>query len=174
MPFNATKKYDDCLDLLSYTESQRYKTLLSIYERDIYFNKKLIFFEKEVRPTQMNSDESTKMVLFSHLTCKSDSEEGVKKRDNFDMRRSERLHWIRHHIDACGGKGVFIFDHEDRIRGKNTTRTYIYDKPHKYVIVLEPKRSNQEYFYLLTAYYLDEEYGEKQIDKKLKNGTSRL
>jgi hypothetical protein len=32
-------------------------------------------------------------------------------------------------------------------------RTYFYDKDEKYVVVLEPLRSGQEY-YLLTAYYL--------------------
>ena len=40
----------------------------------------------------------------------------------------------------------------------------------KYVVVLEPQmRNNANAYYLLTAYYLNEKYGEKQLKKKLKS-----
>lgn len=47
----------------------------------------------------------------------------------------------------------------------NCNQTYIFDEDEKYVIVLEPYRKCFEY-YLLSAYYLDEEYGIENIKKK--------
>ena len=46
------------------------------------------------------------------------------------------------------------------------TKTYVYDKKEKYVIVLECQRKSS--YYLLTAYYLNKEYEEKGIKKKMK------
>jgi hypothetical protein len=37
----------------------------------------------------------------------------------------------------------------------------------KYVIVFEPQTRNGNSYYLLTAYYLNKKYGEKQMKKKL-------
>ena len=44
---------------------------------------------------------------------------------------------------------------------------YIWNKTRKYVIVLEPQMRNGEAYYLLTAYYMNKEYGEKQMKKRL-------
>ena len=64
---------------------------------------------------------------------------------------------------------IVIFSVSERNQRKrmNVVRTYIYNKTRKYVIVLEPQTRNGEAYYLLTAYYLNKEYGEKQIKKKL-------
>lgn len=53
-----------------------------------------------------------------------------------------------------------------RIQKTQSQKTYIYDKVEKYVIVLEQQRTNA--FYLLTAYHLNREYGEKALLKKMK------
>lgn len=168
MPFNKMLTYSDVLNLNSYSEKQRIAILYSIYERDI-FNNNLKFQGKEVRPTQMNSDLATKDTLFSHLTCKEvEVEGGIKKRDYFDIHRSKRIHWIKFHINVSNPNCIKIFNYKDRIRGRDSIRTYIYDEREKYVIILELKRSSPDYFYLLSAYYLDEKYGEKQIKQKYK------
>ena len=49
---------------------------------------------------------------------------------------------------------------------RKVKKTYIYDTVEKYVIVLEQQRTNA--FYLLTAYHLNKEYGEKALLKKMK------
>ena len=54
----------------------------------------------------------------------------------------------------------------DKKKHMDVTHTYIYDKIHKYVIVFDRKPNRQ--FYLLTAYYLDEPYAEKTLQKKMK------
>ena len=53
-----------------------------------------------------------------------------------------------------------------RIGNQLHTKTYVYDKKEKYVIVLECQRKSS--YYLLTAYYLNKEYAEKGIKKKMK------
>ncbi len=65
---------------------------------------------------------------------------------------------------------VFSVVERDQKNRKDITRTYIYNIPQKYVIVLEPQVRSGNAYYLLTAYYLDEDYGEKQMKKKMKKG----
>ena len=84
------------------------------------------------------------------------------------MNRSQRLHWVKFHIDECLDKEVEFFSKEERVKGKNVFRTYIYDKKQKYVVVLQPQRSGTDY-YLLSAYYLNRSYGEKIMKKKLRS-----
>jgi len=86
---------------------------------------------------------------------------------SFELHRSQRLHWIKFHIEEMKSQNVEVFSFEDRIDRKDVIRTYIYDKVEEYVIILEPQRSKADY-YLLTAYYLNEPGGKKQIKKKLK------
>jgi hypothetical protein len=109
-----------------------------------------------------------------HLTTEEveeTDEQGRKfKRRVFDKYRSERLHWIKPHIEEkIGDSEIEVFSVNERNQRKrmNVARTYIYNKTRKYVIVLEPQTRNGESYYLLTAYYLNKEYGEKQMQKKL-------
>lgn len=108
--------------------------------------------------------------LFKHLTC-----EGVKEKNEngsiytkrvFDMDRSQRLHWINHHVTEKTPCNIDVFTVEEKDSKKRKVRkTYIYDHIEKYVIILEQQRSNA--FYLLTAYYLNKEYGQKALEKKM-------
>lgn len=61
---------------------------------------------------------------------------------------------------------VFSVTERDQKKRCDVTKTYIYDKKEKYVIVLECQRKSS--YYLLTAYYLNKEYAEKSIKKKMK------
>ena len=68
----------------------------------------------------------------------------------FDMSRSRRLHWIRHHVEQLLPDNRLCFS----VAEPRNVRTYIYDVDEKYVIVLEPLRNGTAY-YLLTAYHLE-------------------
>mgnify|MGYP005854910829 FL=1 len=107
--------------------------------------------------------------LFRHLTTREDKDGKGKKLGSrsFEMARSLRLHWIKHHINELKKDNVEVFSYEDRIDRKDVIRTYIYDIDQEYVIILEPQRSGTDY-YLLTAYHLNEPGGKKQIEKKRK------
>ena len=109
--------------------------------------------------------------LFKHLTCE---EVIVKRQDGtkyskrvFEVARSQRLHWINHHIKEKSPSNIDVFTVDERdSKKRKVKKTYIYDKAEKYVIVLEQQRTNA--FYLLTAYHLNREYGEKALLKKMK------
>jgi hypothetical protein len=62
---------------------------------------------------------------------------------------------------------IFSVEERDQKKRVDIIRTYIFDVDQKYVIVLDPQRSKRDY-YLVTAYYLNKEYGEKKIRKLLK------
>jgi hypothetical protein len=56
----------------------------------------------------------------------------------------------------------------DRERRKDVFRNYIFNTVQKYVIVMKPQMRNSKAYYLLRTYYLDEDYGEKMMKKKMK------
>jgi len=139
-----------------------------VFSRDIEQNSFFNFRTKQIRPTKKDDGRSSMESLFDHLTCKaSETSEGNRQRNVFEMARSVRLHWIRYHIEEKKQANIEIFSSEDRINGKTVIRTYIFDVVQNYVIILEPQRSGLDY-YLITAYHLDMEYGKKQILKKHK------
>lgn len=119
--------------------------------------------------------------LFTHLTCKSEEVEGSRggsyKRRIFDRLRSERLHWIAHHVKECSPQSIQVFTLQERDQKKreDVTKTYIYDQAQEYVIILEHQR--QSSYYLLTAFHITEPSVQKQLKKKMlkaqKGGASR-
>ena len=168
--FNLLKKYPELLDLALYpNEKQRNEVLKAIYERDIEDNPSFKFREKRIYP--IKDDGAVEMAReLMHLTCKEVEEDGEKHRV-FDMNRSRRLHWIKPHIEETTGEAdieVFSIVERDQKNRKDIKRTYIYNKTRKYVIVFEPQVRSGNAYYLLTAYYLDEDYGEKIMKKKMK------
>lgn len=96
--------------------------------------------------------------------------------------RSATLKWIDHagstdqfHLEENKKEKVEVFSVEERDQKKrqDVIRTYIYDVEQKYVIVLDPQRTGRDY-YLITAFYLNKEYGEKKIKKLFKKRLEEL
>ncbi len=168
MPLNLTKKYNKLLELVHLNEKERLASLHNIFNRDIVNNPHFKFREKMIRPI-MKDGLPALDILFKHLTYRSiekTDEKGKKynSREVFDFKRSERLHWIWHHIQEK--EDIKIFSVNDRVKGRNKIRTYLFDEKESYVIILEPFRRTNDY-YLLSAYYLQKEYGGiKTIQKK--------
>ena len=167
MPLNLLKIYPQLLEIDYMSVRERTLSLMGIFKRDIEDNNSLNFRTKKIRP--IKGEEPDMQNLFNHLTrVEVIDEKGQKTKERiYESERSKRLHWIRYHIEENKTEKVEIFSIEERVSGADKIRTYIYDVEQKYVIVLEPQRSGLDY-YLLTAYYLDRAYGEKQIQKKLK------
>lgn len=168
MPFNLLKTYPQLLEIAHMNGHQRSGSLRGVFDRDIANNTNCKFRGKQIRPTKQEG-KPPMQTLFRHLTTREDKDEKGKKMGtrSFEMARSVRLHWIKYHIDELKKDNVEIFSYQDRINRKDVTRTYIYDIDQEYVIILEPQRSGTDY-YLLTAYYLNEPGGKKQIEKKMK------
>lgn len=166
MPLNLIKTYSQLLDIVGLTSGQRIVSLKSIFKRDIEDNHNFKFQSKQIRPLKKEGQDSMD-TLFHHLTTREDKDEKGKLLGtrSFELARSQRLHWVKHHIEERKNNNMDIFSFKDRIKGKNIIRTYIYDIEQEYVIILEPQRSGTDY-YLLTAYYLNEPRGKEQIETK--------
>lgn len=176
MAINLLKRYNEHLELLHFNEAQRTVSLRGIFDRDIAENERFQFRTKIIRPLKREGIIDVES-LFSHLTMKSKEikdENGkvIKSRSEFDLHRSKRLHWIWYHIQEKK-IDVKIFSTKERKEGKDVLRTYIFDEKENYVIVLEPQRSNQDY-YLLSAYYLNEDWAKKNMRKKRKKRLPEL
>lgn len=159
--FNLTKKYNQLLELAMLAPEQRKQSLLRIFNRDIAQNDNFNFRSKKIYP--ITKEEQDRMeTLFVHLTTeKVDYKENKREYDSF---RSERLHWIKYHIEENKQDNMLIFSIDDVKYG---IRTYIYDVIEKYVIILEPYRNGQSY-YLITAYYLQGGGDKNKIESKYK------
>lgn len=148
MPFNLTKKYNDLLDLFGMSTSDRTKSLRGVFNRDIQNNPNFSFNGKPIFPTPKENGILAMETLFNHLTSKeADKEEHHRE---FDMSRSQRLHWIKYHVEQQKAERMLYFS----VSEPRGNRTYIYDIDECYVIVLEPRRDKMSY-YLLTAYHLE-------------------
>lgn len=148
MPFNLTKKYNDLLDLLGMNERQRTESLRRIFCRDIENNPAFTFNGKPIYPTPHEDGQIAMENLFNHLT-RQEVDKEIHHRE-FDMSRSQRLHWIKYHVEQQKKDNMLYFS----VAEPRSPRTYIYDIDEKYVIVLEPRRNGTAY-YLLTAYHLE-------------------
>jgi len=166
---NLLKKYPGLLELAYLQEADRTEILRSIFKRDIEDNPDFKFRGVAIYP--IRDEQPAMQTLFNHLTkeeIEEEDEHGKRvKRREFDMHRSVRLHWIRYHIEENKKDSMDIFSAEERVKGRTVIRTYIYDVKEKYIIVLEPQRHRG--YYLLTAYYLNREYGIDQLKRKIKN-----
>mgnify|MGYP001791513092 CR=1 FL=1 len=147
MPLNLLKKYNALLELVAMNPKDRDKSLRGVFNRDIVNNISFIFRSKQVNPTSKDG-ETPMETLFSHLTTKM-TDTRTRKRE-FEIKRSIRLHWVKHHIDEKKVDNMLVFS----VNEPEGVRTYIYDKDEKYVIVLEPLRIKSEY-YLLSAFYVE-------------------
>ena len=146
MTLNLLKRYNELLDLLALTEYQRKQSLLGVFNQDIVNNTNFKFKTKQILPTPTDGVISME-TLFSHLTTVIVDK--VTRRREFEIHRSQRLNWIRHHIEEKKSDNMLLFS----IKEPEGVRTYIYDIDEKYIIVLEPLRNKNQY-YLLTAYHL--------------------
>lgn len=172
--FNILKRYPELLDLIGLDENERNRDLQLIFKRDIEDNSNFSFRSWPIYPIKAQG-EADMGRLFKHLTCEEimvANEDGMSYPMRvFEMARSQRLHWINHHMKEMTPKNLDVFTVEERDAKKRKVRkTYIYDKVEEYVIVLEQQRTKA--FYLLTTYHLNKEYGKKAIAKKMKKRIS--
>lgn len=177
MPTNFLKTYPDLLELSYLTQPQRTISLLGIFKRDFEDNPALNFRSKKIRP--LKGDQPPMELLFRHLTTEELTERDETGRNYtkrvFEMDRSQRMHWIRFHLEERKPENLQVFSVEERDQKHrmDIIRTYIYDNKQKYVIVLDPQRSKKDY-YLVTAYYLNKELGEKKMKKLVKRKLPEL
>ena len=164
MPLNLLKKYNATLELVAMNPTDREKSLRGVFNRDIVNNTSFIFRGRQLNPTPKDGEVPME-TLFSHLTTQI-TDIRTRKRE-FEIQRSIRLHWVKHHVDEKKEDNMLFFS----VKEPEGIRTYIYDTDEKYVIVLEPLRKKGEY-YLLTAFYVEGKDAKR--DKFIKKYVRRL
>jgi hypothetical protein len=164
MPLNLLKKYNATLELVAMNPKDRDKSLRGVFNKTIVNNTSFTFRGKQLNPTPKDGEVPME-TLFSHLTTQI-TDIRTRKRE-FEIQRSMRLHWVKHHIDEKKEDNMLVFS----VNEPEGIRTYIYDRDEKYVIVLEPLRKKGEY-YLLTAFCVEGKDAKR--DKFIKKYDRRL
>jgi hypothetical protein len=174
MPFNLIKKYPTLLDIQLMSETERLRSLRGVFDKDITNNPDFRFLGKKVYP--IKTDGIIDMDReFMHVTTERvlvEENGRIFKKNVFEFDRSERLHWIRPHTEEQISDSeivVFSLKERDKEKRKDVPRTYLYNITKKYVIVFEPLQRNGNAYFLITAFYLNKEFGVKMIEKKQKN-----
>ncbi len=179
MALNQIKKYPELLEIIHMTPYQRKISLRKIFDRDVTFNEDFTFRAKQIRPTKKDGGDTSLDTVFNHLTTEESEvveDDGSKRKGReFEKDRSQRLHWLRPHVDGKIDAKIRVFSvsERDQRKRKDVIRTYIYNTDEKYVIVMEPQRSNTDY-YLLAAYYLNKKYASKQMSKKIRKSLDEV
>lgn len=149
------KKYDKFL----YNEIY----LGELTEGSLRFNNKKVSFKKH--PIECDKEQT-----YFHLTTKSTNKGIPLSEREPDLRRCERLHWIRpsletDHVDLCG-LSCFVKYVEPY---KNTERTHLFNEQERYLIILEER---ENYYLLITAFYIHENQYLQSTKKRSQRGAN--
>jgi len=134
---------------------QTFGMLYEIFERDF----------KASQPQYQGSPvwsfpevEDGKDVIFWHLTHRYDRQAGERIPD---LRRCERLSWIRRIIENLNKAEVLSWDCRE---GNQTIKTYLWLKNHDFVVLMKkyPNGSRR----LLTSYYVDYPNYRRKLEQK--------
>lgn len=174
MPFNLLKRYPELLDIRGMAEADRLRSLRAVFDKDITNNPDFRFRGKKVYPIKTDGEIDMDREFMHVTTERIEVKESGRLiiRNVFDFDRSERLHWIKPHTEsAINDSEIIIFSlwERDKQKRKDVPRTYLYNRTRGYVIVYEPLQRNGNAYFLLTAFYLNKNFGVKMMEKKLKN-----
>ncbi len=105
--------------------------------------------------------EDGKEKIFWHLTSRDDKETGERLPD---LRRSERLPWVRPMIDQPDQSDVLDWDFEE---GDGTIKTYIWLKEYDFVVIM--KKYPDENRRLITSFWIEYNNTRRKMQKKYDN-----
>ena len=127
--FNILKVYPELLDIVGLSERDRQHDLLAIFKRDIEDNFDFAFRSWRIYPIKAQG-EADMGRLFKHLTCEEimvECEDGTKySKRVFEVARSQRLHWINHHIKEKTPSNIDVFtvrEIQKNVKSKRRTFT---------------------------------------------------
>jgi hypothetical protein len=81
-----------------------------------------------------------------------------------DLRRCERLPWVRTMIENAGDLEVVYWDHEE---GDLTIKTYIWLKDYDFTVIMKKYPDNKRR--LITSFYIDKSYTQEDLERKYAN-----
>lgn len=145
--------------------SNTYDILYEVFTRDL-LNRRLTYLGFHVW-FYPHSDEDGRKEIFWHLTTRTDRREAPPVRFP-DLRRSERLSWVRSLIERCRCPVGDVLDW-DHLEGDGAIKTYVWLQNHDFVVIMKKLGDGQRR--LITSYHLD---GESQRVKMLKKWNRRI
>lgn len=158
--------------------AQTYEMLYRVFCKDIrdsnlkYDNRDVWFFRDQ--------KEDGKEKLFWHLTTRKPKPEPIPRRKKRfypagqthatdeserlpDMRRCERLIWVKPLIEKPSDPDVLAWDYEE---GNGDIMTYVWIKAHRFLVLMKKMRNGSRR--LVTSFYVDE-HRVKGFQRKYEN-----
>jgi len=105
--------------------------------------------------------EDGKEKIFWHLTSRDDKEAGERLPD---LRRSERLPWVRPMLDWPDRAEILDWDFEE---ADGTIKTYVWLKDHDFVVIM--KKFPDETRRLITSFWIEYNNTRRKMQKKHDN-----
>jgi hypothetical protein len=153
-----------------------YEMLYGIFCRDIrdhdlrYFGNNVWFFREL---------EDGKEKIFWHLTTREIKRKRIPRRKRKfysvgqiyieperlpDLRRCERLPWVKPLVEHPTDPEVLAWDYEE---GDRTIKTYVWVRNYDFVVIMKKYPDGQRR--LITSFYVDEEYKPEDFERKYAN-----
>lgn len=132
-----------------------FNALYSTFNRDFkmtqpLYRGKVVWFFPEV--------EDGREVIFWHLTHRQDKISGERLPD---MRRCERLSWVRAIIDNTEQPEVVDWDYKE---GDGSVNTYLWLKDLDFFVLMKKYRDGRRR--LITSYFIDQPHKRRKLEKK--------
>lgn len=123
--------------------------------------------------------EDGKEKIFWHLTTRETKKEQIPRRKRKyypeirteveterlpDLRRCERLPWVKPLVEHPSAPGVLAWDYEE---GDGTIKTYVWINNDDFVVIM--KKFPNESRRLITSFYVDKPYKREDFQKKYAN-----
>lgn len=106
--------------------------------------------------------EDGKEKIFWHLTSRDDKETGERLPD---LRRCERLPWVRPMLDYPEKREVLAWDHEE---GDGTIKTYVWLENHDFVVIMKKYPDGRRR--LITSFWVEYANTKRKLRKKYDRG----
>ena len=152
---------------------ETYNNLYNIFCREI---RDYSLYYKAYPVSIYKDMEDGKEKIFWHLTSRESKIKKTPRRKKKyqnsekgprlpDLRRCERLQWIKVFITQARNSELLSFDYEE---GDKTIKTYIWFKEEKFVVILK-KMKNSSKRILTTSFYVDKQYTYDDFQRKYNN-----
>jgi len=126
-------------DAIKYVEK-----IFLVFRADFIDDKPL--FRKVCVVFDSTKEDDEKPRAFHHLTTEEDK---VTRKREFNIRRSERLSWIKPIIENCSDETILIWEKEHFGKKRISNRIYLFLEKQSYIVFLEEKKNC---FFLISAY----------------------
>jgi len=143
----------EVLSLSPWKEST-YNILYNLFQVDLIRSRPVYRGNKILVPREI---EDGKERIFWHLTARKDLKSGERLPD---LRRSERLLWIKPILENSGQPEVLDWDNNE---GKKV-KTYVWLKEYDFIVILKKLKNDRRL--LITAYYIEYENTRQKFLKK--------